>query len=165
MENQTEKQVERIGNEVAKAVEAMKEAGQQGKEQRTDEPKPADTPKGKGKNSKKDEAAKLQEEIDRKTKELARCLAELERKKEISRNRSAFIDAMDKLEEAAEKLKEEDTFETKFYKLRFSEVGNYNNSTDVFSISNRFLLEEFIKFMRKKVQLKIGELEQLLISE
>lgn len=85
--------------------------------------------------------------------------------KEISRNRSAFIDAMDKLEEAAEKLKEEDTFETKFYKLRFSEVGNYNNSTDVFSISNRFLLEEFIKFMRKKVQLKIGELEQLLISE
>lgn len=59
----------------------MKEAGQQGKEKRTDEPKPADTPKGKGKNSKKDEAAKLQEEIDRKTKELARCLAELERKK------------------------------------------------------------------------------------
>ena len=39
MENQTEKQVERIGNEVAKAVEAMKEAGQQGKEQPTNEPK------------------------------------------------------------------------------------------------------------------------------
>ena len=97
MENQTEKQVERIGNEVAKAVEAMKEAGQQGKEQPTNEPKPTDTPKGKGKNSKKDEAAKLQEEINRKTKELEKCLADLERKKEISRNRTAFINAMDKL--------------------------------------------------------------------
>ena len=121
MENQTEKQVERIGNEVAKAVEAMKEAGQQGKEQPTNEPKPTDTPKGKGKNSKKDEAAKLQEEINRKTKELEKCLADLERKKEISRNRTAFINAMDKLEEAAEKLKEENTFETAFYKLRFAQ--------------------------------------------
>lgn len=165
MENQTEKQVERIGNEVAKAVEAMKEAGQQGKEQTANEPKPTDTPKGKGKNSKKDEAAKLQEEINRKTKELEKCLADLERKKEISRNRTAFINAMDKLEEAAEKLKEENTFETAFYKLRFAEVSGYSNSNDIFTISNRFLLEEFIKFMKKRIQSKIGELEQLLISE
>ena len=166
MENQTEKQVERIGNEVAKAVEAMKEAGQQGKEQTANEPKPTDTPKGsKGKNSKKDEAAKLQEEINRKTKELEKCLADLERKKEISRNRTAFINAMDKLEEAAEKLKEENTFETAFYKLRFAEVSGYSNSNDIFTISNRFLIEEFIKFMKKRIQSKIGELEQLLISE
>ena len=112
-----EKEVKIIGEEVTKAVETMKETGKAGaeapKEQPVKEEKPTDAPaKGKGKNSKKDEAAKLQEEINRKTKELEKCLADLERKKEISRNRTAFINAMDKLDEAADKLKQEDTFET-----------------------------------------------------
>ncbi|MDY3789353.1 hypothetical protein [Bacteroides fluxus] len=162
-----EKEVKTIGEELTKAVETMKEAGKAGKEiskQPVKEKKQTDTPaKGKGKSAKKDEAAKLQEEIDRKTKELERCLAELERKKEISRNRTAFINAMDKLEEAADKLKEENTFETAFYKLRFTEAGYSGN--DIFTISNRFLLEEFTGFMKKKIQSKIEELEQLLINE
>ena len=164
-----EKEVKIIGEEVTKAVETMKETGKAGaeapKEQPVKEEKPTDAPaKGKGKNSKKDEAAKLQEEINRKTKELEKCLADLERKKEISRNRTAFINAMDKLDEAADKLKQEDTFETAVYKLRFAEASGYGNS-DIFTISNRFLLAEFIKFMQKKIQQKIEELEQLLISE
>ena len=156
-----EKEVKTIGEELTKAVETMKEAGKAGKEtakQPVKEEKSADTPaKGKGKNSKKDEAAKLQEEINRKTKELEKCLADLERKKEISRNRTAFINAMDKLDEATDKLKQEDTFETAVYKLRFAEASGYG--------SNSFLLAEFIKFMQKKIQQKIEELEQLLISE
>lgn len=158
-----ENEVKTIGEEVTKAVETMKEAGKAGKEPQKD--KVVDTSKGKGKNSKKDEAAKLQEEIKRKTKELEKCLADLERKKEISRNRTAFINAMDKLDEAAAKLKEENSFETPLYKLRFSEASNYGNNNDIFTISNRVLLEEFIKFMKKKIQSKIEELEQLLISE
>ena len=157
-----EKEVKTIGEELTKAVETMKEAAKQP----VKEEKPADTPtKGKGKNSKKDEAAKLQEEINRKTKELEKCLADLERKKEISRNRTAFINAMDKLDEAADKLKQEDTFETAVYKLRFAEASGYGSNSDIFTISNRFLLAEFIKFMQKKIQQKIEELEQLLISE
>ena len=154
-----ENEVKTIGEEVTKAVETMKAAGKAGKEPQKD--KVVDTSKGKGKNSKKDEAAKLQEEI----KELEKCLADLERKKEISRNRTAFINAMDKLDEAAAKLKEENSFETPLYKLRFSEASNYGNNNDIFTISNRVLLEEFIKFMKKKIQSKIEELEQLLISE
>lgn len=164
-----EKEVKTIGEELTKAVETMKEAGKAGKEtakQPVKEEKSVDTPaKGKGKNSKKDEAAKLQEEINRKTKELEKCLADLERKKEISRNRTAFINAMDKLDEAADKLKQEDTFETAVYKLRFAEASGYGSNSDIFTISNRFLLAEFIKFMQKKIQQKIEELEQLLISE
>ena len=103
-----EKEVKTIGQEVTKAVETMKEAGKQGKQpqQQPEKEEKPDTPKGKGKTPKKDEAAKLQEEINRKTKELEKCLAELERKKEISRNRTAFINAMDKLDEAAGKLQE-----------------------------------------------------------
>ena len=88
-----------------------------------------------------------------------------ELKKEISRQRTAFINAMDKLDEAADKLKEENTFETTLYKLRFMEASSYGNNSDIFTISNRFLLEEFAKFMKKKIQLKIEELELLLISE
>lgn len=165
-----EKEVKTIGEEVTKAVETMKETGKAGKEAPKEQPvkeeKPTDAPaKGKGKNSKKDETTKLQEEINRKTKELEKCLADLERKKEISRNRTAFINAMDKLDEAADKLKQEDTFETAVYKLRFAEASGYGNNSDIFTISNRFLLAEFIKFMQKKIQQKIEELEQLLISE
>ena len=147
-----EKEVKTIGQEVTKAVETMKEAGKQGKQpqQQQEKAEKPDTPKGKGKSPKKDEAAKLQEEINRKTKELEKCLAELERKKEISRNRTAFINAMDKLDEAAGKLKEDNSF---------------GSNSDIFTISNRYLLEEFIKFMKKKIQSKIEELEQLLISE
>lgn len=71
---------------MTKAVETMKETGKAGKEAPKEQPvkeeKPTDAPaKGKGKNSKKDEAAKLQEEINRKTKELEKCLADLERKR------------------------------------------------------------------------------------
>lgn len=161
-----EKEVTTIGEEVTKAVDTMKEASEKGKkEQPTKETKSVTTPKDKGKASPKNDAAKLQAEINRKTKELEKCLADLERKKEISRNRTAFINAMDKLEEAAEKLKEENTFETSLYKLRFAEISGYSNSNDIFTISNSFLLEEFIKFMKKKIQLKIDELEQLLVSE
>lgn len=165
-----EKEVKTIGEEVTQAVETMKETGKAGKEAPKEQPvkgeKPTDAPaKGKGKNSKKDEAAKLQEEINRKTKELEKCLADLERKKEISRQRTAFINAMDKLDEAADHLKEENSFETTLYKLRFMEASSYGNNSDIFTISNRFLLEEFAKFMQKKIQQKIEELEQLLISE
>ena len=165
-----EKEVKTIGEEVTKAVETMKETGKAGKEAPKEQPvkeeKPTDAPaKGKGKNSKKDEAAKLQEEINRKTKELEKCLADLERKKEISRQRTAFINAMDKLDEAADHLKEENTFETTLYKLRFMEASSYGNNSDIFTISNRFLLEEFAKFMQKNIQQKIEELEQLLIRE
>ena len=158
-----EKEVKTIGQEVTKAVETMKEAGKQGKQpqQQPEKEEKPDTPKSKGKSPKKDEA----EEINRKTKELEKCLAELERKKEISRNRTAFINAMDKLDEAAGKLQEDNSFETPIYKLRFTDASGYGSNSDIFTISNRYLLEEFIKFMKKKIQSKIEELEQLLISE
>lgn len=151
-----EKEVKTIGQEVTKAVEAMKEAGKQGKQpqQQPEKEEKPDTPKSKGKSPRKDEAAKLQEEINRKTKELEKCLAELERKKEISRNRTAFINAMDKLDEAAGKLQEDNSFETTLYKLRFTDASGYGSNSDIFTISNRYLLEEFIKFMKKKYNRK-----------
>ena len=68
-------------------------------------------------------------------------------------------------DEAAGKLQEDNSFETPIYKLRFTDASGYGSNSDIFTISNRYLLEEFIKFMKKKIQSKIEELEQLLISE
>ena len=88
----------------------------------------------------------------------------MERKKQLSNNRTAFIRALDRLEEAAEKLNEETDFETSLYKLRFGDATSYGNN-EIFSISNTFILNEFIKFMREKIQIRISEIEQRLITE
>lgn len=149
-----EKEVKTIGVEVTKVVETMKQEGT----------KPVQKPVSKSEKPKKVKADELQQEVDRKTEELKKCLAELERKKQLSNNRTAFLHALDKLEDADNKLNVETGFETALYKLRFSDASGYSNS-DIFSISNSFILSEFIGFMRGKIQLRISEIEQLLITE
>ena len=118
--------------------------------------------KGKKKPTKKQTPEELQAEIDRKTAELQKCLADLERKKKLSNDRSAFISALDDLDAAETKLGDEDSFDSPHYKLRFSQ--GYSSS-DVFTLSNRFVLLEFINFMRGRIKTKISEIEMLLISE
>mgnify|MGYP003308465642 CR=1 FL=1 len=119
--------------------------------------------KGKKKPTKKQTAEELQAEIERKTAELQRCLADLERKKKLSSDRSAFMAALDDLDVAEKRLGDEDSFDSPHYKLRFSQ--GYGSSSDVFALSNRFVLLEFIGFMRGRIKSKISEIEQMLISE
>ena len=137
--------------EVAEAVEAVK----------VDEAPKAEA-KGKKKPTKKQTAEELQAEIERKTAELQRCLADLERKKKLSNDRSAFMSALDDLDAAESKLGEEDGFNSPNYKLKFS--GGYG-SGEIFALSNRFVLVEFIGFMRGRIKSKISEIETLLIAE
>ena len=118
--------------------------------------------KGKKKPTKKQTAEELQAEIERKTAELQKCLADLERKKKLSSDRSAFMSALDDLDAAEAKLGEEDGFNSPNYKLKFS--GGYG-SGEIFALSNRFVLVEFIGFMRGRIKTKISEIETLLIAE
>lgn len=118
--------------------------------------------KGKKKTAKKQTAEELQAEIERKTAELQKCLADLERKKKLSNDRSAFMSALDDLDAAETKLGDEDSFDSPHYKLRFSQ--GYSSS-DVFTLSNRFVLLEFINFMRGRIKTKISEIEMQLIAE
>ena len=118
--------------------------------------------KGKKKPTKKQTAEELQAEIERKTAELQKCLADLERKKKLSNDRSAFMSALDDLDAAEAKLGEEDGFNSPNYKLKFS--GGYG-SGEIFALSNRFVLVEFIGFMRGRIKTKISEIEMQLISE
>ena len=137
-----------------------------------DEPKEAEAPKaeeatkateskGKKKPVKKS-PEELQAEIERQTAELQRCLADLERKKKLSSDRSAFMAALDDLDAAEKRLGDDDSFDSPHYKLRFSQ--GYSSS-DVFTLSNRFVLLEFIGFMRDRIKSKISEIELQLISE
>ena len=119
--------------------------------------------KGKKKTTKKQTAEELQAEIERKTAELQKCLADLERKKKLSNDRSAFMSALDDLDAAEKRLGDEDSFDSPHYKLRFSQ--GYGSSSDVFALSNRFVLLEFIGFMRGRIKSKISEIEMQLISE
>lgn len=137
--------------EVAEAVEAEKV-----------EEAPKAEAKGKKKTAKKQTPEEIQAEIDRKTAELQKCLEDLERKKKLSNDRSAFMSALDDLDAAESKLGEEDGFNSPNYKLKFS--GGYG-SGEIFALSNRFVLVEFIGFMRGRIKTKISEIEMQLISE
>ena len=117
--------------------------------------------KGKKKPSKKS-AEELQAELERKTAELHKCLEDLERKKKLSSDRTAFMGALDDLDAAETKLGEEDGFNSPNYKLKFS--GGYG-SGEIFALSNRFVLLEFIGFMRDRIKSKISEIEMQLIAE
>lgn len=110
-----------------------------------------------------DAAAELQAEIERKTQELQKCLAELERKKQLSDNRSKFINALDALEDAAEKLNQESDFETKAYRLTFADINNYREDA-IFKISNTAVLQEIIILIQAKVKERIAEIEKQLIE-
>ena len=123
-------------------------------------PKATET-KGKKKPTKKS-AEELQAELERKTAELQKCLEDLERKKKLSSDRTAFMGALDDLDAAETKLGEEDGFNSPNYKLKFS--GGYG-SGEIFALSNRFVLLEFIGFMRGRIKTKISEIEMQLISE
>lgn len=109
------------------------------------------------------EALALQKEIERKTKELQSCLADLTRKKKLSDNRDAFITACDNLEEAKKSLLEETDFVTSTHRLTFSGSKSYSND-DIFKISNRFVLLQFVDFITEKIHGKISDIEQELIK-
>ena len=110
----------------------------------------------------KSNALDLQKDIERKTQELQKCLADLTRKKSLSDNRSKFIEAIDNLNEAKKNLEEQTDFETSVYRLTFK-AGSYN-SDDIFKISNRFVLLQFVDFITEKIHQKISEIELELIK-
>lgn len=165
-----EKEAKKIGSEILKSVEEMKANGNvlvvspalKVAEKNEKHEEPAVVPGKKAKNKIK-EADELKKEIEQRTAELQKCLAELERKKKLSENRVQFIDVMDKLEKAEDELSQEEDFNTVLYKLKFCQGNSYRDD-DTFSISNRLIIVEFIHFIRGKITEKIQEIEAQLIA-
>lgn len=126
---------------------------------------PKNEKKGKTKSEAERQAEELQKEMERKQKELAECLKVLEAKKELSAKRSRFIDTLDQINTAEEVLNEDDTFEVSNYRLIFASSGapSYREE-NIFKISNRELLLNFVDFIRDKINKKIAEIEAELIK-
>lgn len=167
-----EKEVKKIGSEIAKTVETMKTNGNvlvisapSTGEPAKDNDKQKKEAKDINRSSKPKvkDAEELKREIEQRTAELQKCLAELERKKKLSENRVQFIDVMDKLGKAEDELSQEEGFNTGMYKLKFCQGSSYRDD-DAFSISNRLIIVEFIHFIRGKITDKVREIEAQLIA-
>ena len=94
---------------------------------------------------------------------LQQCLSELNRKQELSAHRSTFVSVLDDLESAEDQLLQEEDFNSGVFKLKFGEYHGYKDD-DIFTIGNRNIILEFIRFTRGKVTEKIREIEQQLIA-
>lgn len=105
----------------------------------------------------------LRKEIERRTAMLQQCLSELNRKQELSAHRSTFVSVLDDLESAEDQLLQEEDFNSGVFKLKFVEYHGYKDD-DIFTIGNRNIILEFIRFTRGKVTEKIREIEQQLIA-
>lgn len=109
-------------------------------------------------------AEELQKEMERKQKELAECLKVLEQKKDLSAKRTTFLNTLEQIDTAEDVLKEDSTFEVSSYRLIFAlGTSSYNNS-EIFKISNRELLLNFVDFIREKINKKISEIEAELVK-
>lgn len=104
-----------------------------------------------------------QKEIEAKQKELEKCLADLERKKQLSTNRQKFLSTDGNLLKVLEVLNT-DEFETPHFKLRLLSSESRYNEPDVASISNTDLIKEFVLMLREKIATKIVEIENELIN-
>lgn len=161
-------EVVKIGSEIVKAVEVLKKKEpERTQKQSNKSQKSANVPisPAAGEDKKLLEVDNMQKEIERRTQELQKCLAELERKKRLSNNRTAFILALDQLEEAGMKLNERADFDSTLYKLRFIDISTSYSGNEIFAISNSFVLSEFVEFMKEKIKTKIEEIETLLMAD
>lgn len=104
-----------------------------------------------------------QREIEAKQKELERCLAVLERKKELSMNRQKFLSTDGNLQKVLEAL-EIDDFETPHFRLKLFNVESSYKDIELTSISNTDLINEFVMMLREKIASKIVEIENELIN-
>ena len=104
-----------------------------------------------------------QKEIEAKQKELERCLAVLERKKQLSTNRQKFLSTDENLLKVLEVL-ETDDFETPHFKLKLLNVESSYKDIELTSISNTDLINEFVMMLREKIASKIVEIETELIN-
>lgn len=147
-----------VANQAAdKAAAPSAKATKVAKEQPKDEPK-------EQAQEQPQTAEQLQAEIDKKQRELQKKLQELEEKQKLNNNRSKFIETLDNLAEYEKQLQEVDSFETNIFRVKFFAVENGYRESDIFSVSNVSVLLDLIEFMRKRIKIKVADIEQQLLK-
>ena len=96
-------------------------------------------------------------------KELQTTLQKLTKLQDLNKKRTKFIETLDLLTDAKQKLTAEEDFEAKSYKLDFCRGENFRDDR-LFSIANRELLLDFVDFMQYKIQERVSSLEAQIIE-
>ena len=96
-------------------------------------------------------------------KELQTTLQKLTKLQDLNKKRTKFIETLDLLTDAKQKLTAEEDFEAKTYKIDFCGGMEYRNDK-LFSIANRQLLLDFVDFMQSKIQERVSSLEAEIIE-
>lgn len=144
-----------VANQAAKA--AAPTAAKATKEQpKTEQPQTAEQLQA--------EISQQQKEVERKQKELQEKLRELAEKQKLNNNRSKFIDTLDNLAKFEERLRDEDSFETSIFRVKFCDAEASYRDNDLFSVSNTSVLLDLIGFMRERINVKVAEIEQQLLK-
>lgn len=96
-------------------------------------------------------------------RELQTTLQKLTKLQDLNKKRTKFIETLDLLTDARQKLTAEEDFEAKTYKIDFCGGTEYRNDK-LFSIANRELLLDFVTFMQDKIQERVSSLEAQIIE-
>ena len=104
-----------------------------------------------------------EERAERMQKELQTTLQKLTKLQDLNKKRTKFIETLDLLTDAKQKLTAEEDFEAKSYKIDFCGGTEYR-ADKLFSIANRELLLDFVDFMQSKIQERVSTLEAQIIE-
>ncbi|MGM9620618.1 MAG: hypothetical protein ACI3X4_04105 [Bacteroidaceae bacterium] len=96
-------------------------------------------------------------------RELQTTLQKLTKLQDLNKKRTKFVETLDLLTDARQKLTAEEDFEAKTYKIDFCGGTEYRNDK-LFSIANRELLLDFVTFMQDKIQERVSSLEAQIIE-
>lgn len=103
-----------------------------------------------------------EEVAQRKAKELQTMLQRFAKLEDLNRRRTRFLATLDLLNDANAKLTTEDQFETTSFALDFVQ-GQYRNDK-MFSISNRELIIDFIRYLTQRIRDKVNTIEEEIIE-
>lgn len=104
-----------------------------------------------------------QQRAERMQRELQATLQRLNALQELNRKRTKFLETLDLLADAEQRLGAEEVFEVKNYKIEFCGGKEYRPDT-LFSIANRELLLDFVGFMQSRIRERVALLEEQIIE-
>lgn len=103
------------------------------------------------------------ERAARMQQELQQTLQKLNALQELNKKRTKFIETLDLLKDAKEKMQGEEDFEAKTFRLDFNKEVSYK-SDKLFSISNKSVLLDFVDFLQERIKERVELLEAQIIE-
>lgn len=103
------------------------------------------------------------ERAARMQQELKQTLQRLNALQELNKKRTKFIETLDLLKDAKEKMQGEEDFEAKTFRLDFNKEVSYK-SDRLFSISNKAVLLDFVDFLEERIKERVELLEAQIIE-